>query len=282
MAKLSSQPAPPEWNLISERIQAHTFSVQAPRPAHPERCLHCHPHYELLYITRGVREFYLGGRNHRAEAGDLMIFRPGEPHVEYAGSRSVSYFVFRFQPDDLMHSRLEFPMVKGNRPVLNLPHKQEFLSLFDRMMDEYAHPAEESPLLLGAYLVEFIVKLRRATRQTTRRKHGDPTSERVHAAMSLLQQNVSQNVDLPRLARQTFMSVSHLSHSFKERVGESPRRFQIRERIRQARALLLETDKPATQIAEQLGYQSPYFFYRQFRAKTGMTTQEFRERFRAA
>jgi quercetin dioxygenase-like cupin family protein len=60
---------------------AMTRGLQQCRPSHPERCLHFHAHYELLYITKGVRELWMNGREYRAEAGDLIVFRPGEPHL---------------------------------------------------------------------------------------------------------------------------------------------------------------------------------------------------------
>jgi AraC-like DNA-binding protein len=273
---------PPLLDYSNERILAVNDFVQSSRPAHPERCLHYHRHYELLYITRGVRELWTGGREYRAEAGDLIVFRPCEAHFEYAGTRKISYFVLRFLPEELSHSHLEFPDAHEASPVLSLPSKPEFVALFNRMCIEVELKDPEARLLLGAYLVEFVAKLRRALRESTNRgqKPESGVRDRIGIAAALLQENVSGGVALDKLARRTFMSMSHFAHSFKACVGESPRRYQIHERIQQAKALLLETEKPASEISQQLGYSSPYFFYRQFRAKTGHTTAEFRQRFR--
>ena len=274
-------PSPPLLDYSDERIMAMTDLVQRPKPDRPERCLHFHPHYELLYITKGSRALWMDGREYRAEAGDLIVFRPGEPHLEYAGSRTVSYFVYRFRTEDLSSSHLEFP--DAHRcPVLNLPHKAEFVNLFNQIRSEFQQQDADAQLLLGAYLVEFVVKLRRAVHESARagKKPERGVRDRINIAAALLQENASGGMGLEKLARRTFMSMSHFAHSFKACVGESPRRFQIHGRIEQAKALLMETEKPATEIAQQLGYASPYFFYRQFRAKTGYTTTQFRSRFR--
>jgi AraC family transcriptional regulator, arabinose operon regulatory protein len=279
------RPIPPPVSLdySTNPIDAFWNIPQQPRPARPENCLHYHRHYELLYILNGVREFYFFGKYYRAETGDLIIFRPEEAHVEFSGTPDISYFVFRFRSDELSNARLEFPSVRSNRPLLNLPHKHEFLDLFNQMIEEFRNPGENSQTLLSSYLSIFLIKLRRAASESGLKagKMNSPIHDRVQLAAHLLQKNVSQSATLRNLAQKTFMSVSHLAHTFKEQVGESPRRFQIHERIRLARTLLLETQKPATEIAEQLGYKSPYFFYRQFHAKTSMTTAEFRERFRS-
>jgi AraC-like DNA-binding protein len=265
-----------------ERIFTATNMRQVIRPACPQQHLHFHRHYELLYITKGRRDLWINGRDYSAEAGDLIVFRPEEPHTEYAGTKMVSYFVYRFCPEDLSHSHLEFPETPHGSPVLKLPHKGEFVMLFNRISAEFRRKEADSQLLLDAYLVEFLVKLRRTVRDISQKAAvaGGAVRERIQIAAALLQENVSGELTLKELAKHTFMSSSHFAHSFKSYVGESPRRYQIRERIKQAKTLLLETQRPATEIAEQLGYASPYFFFRQFRAKTGYTTSEFRSRFR--
>jgi len=283
--KMSDQrnlPVPMLLDYSDERIMAMNRCVQQSRPIHPESCLHFHHHYELLYITKGVRALWMNEREYRAEAGDLIVFRPGEPHFEYGGSNTISYFVFRFRPEELSRSQLAFPEALQHCPVLNLPRKPEFLALFNQMNSEFQQPDADSQLLLGAYLVEFVVKLRRAIHESaiSSKKPERGIRDRIKLAADLLQENVTGGVGLEKLACRTFMSVSHFAHSFKTCVGESPRRYQIHERIEQAKALLLETDKPATEIAQKLGYASPYFFYRQFRKKTGYTTAQFRSRFR--
>lgn len=273
-------PAPSLQDYGSDRIAVMSNIQQGERPARPECCLHYHNHYELLYITKGRRDLWMNGKEYRAEAGDLIVFRPGEPHVEYAGSHTVSFFVFRFLPEELSQSRLEFPA--GRRPpVFTLPRKAEFVALLNQMDSEFRRSDADAQLLLGAYLVEFVVKLRRVLRESAGgRKPERGVRDQIQDAAELLHENVAGGVALEKLARRTFMSISHFAHSFKAYVGESPRRYQIHERISQAKTLLLETDKPATEIARQLGYASPYFFYRQFRKKTGCTTAQFRDRFR--
>ncbi len=241
---------------------------------------HIHPHFELLYIINGVRELTMNGHAYKAGPGDLLIFRPGDAHLEYAGTEFVSMFVFRFHPQELAGKGIEFPSLDKTGPVFPLPHKDEFYALFTRMDEEFNRPGEGSQILLGAYLVEFLVKLRRAVKEVIEKQYnGDDDSIhlRVRNAMDIMQKNLSGDLDLKEIAKSAFMSVSHFSHTFKEKTGESPKRFLIRERIDKARKLLAETDKSASEIAEELGYESPYFFYRQFRSKTGMTATQYRE-----
>ena len=265
------------WDMADGRIGAQFNKVQTPTAKHS------HPHFELLYIIRGVRAVELNGRHYKARSGDLLVFRPNEYHAEYAGTKTASYFVFRFRPDELVKAHLNFPGPNAAGPVISLPHQEEFYDLFDRMMYEQNHGAEGSQLLLGAYLVEFVVKLRRAVNQALGRKtDGDLDSIhiRIRNAMDLIQKNISGDMDLKTIARNVFMSASHFSRVFKEGTGESPKHYLIQERVKKAKELLANTDRTAGEIAELLGYESPYYFYRQFRRKTGLTAGTYRQRFK--
>jgi AraC-like DNA-binding protein len=264
-------------DLAKDRIRAYFNDIQSPIKRH------AHPHFELLYIIKGVREVNLGGRHFTARAGDILIFRPNDYHEEYAGTKTISFFCFRFRPDELNEARLEFPRLDILGPVISLPWQEEFYGLFSQMMDEKNHGGEGSQLLLGAYLVEFVVKLRRAVSQVLSQKADngrDSIQIRIRNAMDLIQKNISSEMDLKKIARSVFMSASRFSHVFKERTGESPKHYLIRERVEKAKELLVHTELTALEIAEQLGYESPYYFYRQFRRKTGLTAGQYRLRFR--
>ena len=267
-------------DLTGGRIEAHINNRQDPsRDQKP----HFHPHFELLYITRGTRNLELNGRQYSADAGDLMIFRPGDAHIEFAGTETVSYFVFRFKAEDLSEAGIEFPRVDKAGAVISLPRKEVFYDLFNSMVEEYENPGEGSELILGAYLVEFVIKLRRAINEMLRKHISegvDSVQLRVSRAMDLMEKNLTGSLDLEKIAGSAFMSVSHFSHTFKEKTGESPKRFLIRGRIEMAKKLLETTGKTAMRIAEELGYESPYFFYRQFRSKTGMTANQYRSKHR--
>jgi len=135
-------------------------------------------------------------------------------------------------------------------------------------------------LLLGSYLVEFVVKLRRAIREVVPPRSGSEVGTiqcRINSAMDLIQRNFENNLDLKKVAQRAFMSVSHFSHTFKDNVGESPKHYLIRARLDKAKELLAGTDRPATEIAETLGYKTPSFFYRQFKCAIGLTVNKYRQ-----
>ncbi|MBN2712598.1 MAG: AraC family transcriptional regulator [Planctomycetes bacterium] len=245
---------------------------------------HSHPHFELIYIINGKRNVIINDRKNRAGPGDLLVYRPNEVHEESMGSKTLSYVVMRFNPQALSEARVQFPPLERIGPVVHLPNKSNFLELFRRMIQEKENPAEGSDLIMGAYLVEFVVMLRRAIEKALGEKEpaNATRSTRIRTAVETIQDNLTRDINLEQLAQNAFMSKSHFSHIFKEETGESPKGYLIKERIAKAKELLSQTDKSAQDIAHALGYESPYFFYRQFKQKTGMTTAEYREKSKKA
>ena len=53
------------------------------------------------------------------------------------------------------------------------------------------------------------------------------------------------------------------------------RRYVIKARIERAKHLLATTDLTAQQVAERVGFKNPYYFYRLFKRKAGITAGAF-------
>jgi transcriptional regulator GlxA family with amidase domain len=87
---------------------------------------------------------------------------------------------------------------------------------------------------------------------------------------------------IPRLASVSGVSEAHFARSFKDAFGVPPHRYLLTRRIERARALLRDTDLSITEVAFETGWSSPGTFGRQFRAITGESPGELREREKAA
>jgi AraC-like DNA-binding protein len=105
----------------------------------------------------------------------------------------------------------------------------------------------------------------------------DAPSEGRSWLTSLLEQ-LSHNFapDYCQLAQQQGCSLATLRRRFKDATGQTLHEFVIAQRIARARKLLAETDLPLRQLAAQLGYDSEFFFARQFKQVAQVTPGEYR------
>lgn len=78
-------------------------------------------------------------------------------------------------------------------------------------------------------------------------------------------------------AHEVRMSKSNFQHLYKEQFGVSCMQDMIASRIEYAKWHLIETDLHTVAIAELCGYNNYTHFTRQFKAKTGMTPNEYRQ-----
>ncbi len=86
---------------------------------------------------------------------------------------------------------------------------------------------------------------------------------------------------LPRvadLARRLHWSPAHFSRIFRLVAQQSPRDFLLEVRLVRARHFLAETALSVGEIAARLGYPDLFFFSRQFKAKTGLSPRQYRQR----
>ncbi len=81
------------------------------------------------------------------------------------------------------------------------------------------------------------------------------------------------------LAARAAMSTRTLVRRFRAELGISPRQWVLAHRMDRARQLLEETDLPVEQVAAAVGFTSAGSLRPHFKAVTGLTPTEYRERF---
>jgi AraC family transcriptional regulator len=99
---------------------------------------------------------------------------------------------------------------------------------------------------------------------------------KMHRIATLLEENLAQEFNLSRLAKEAGLSESHFCRAFKKSTGFSPSQYFIRLRMEKARRLLRETSRTVIEIGMEVGYSSPSHFAQIFRREVGVTPREYR------
>ena len=101
-------------------------------------------------------------------------------------------------------------------------------------------------------------------------------NRRLLRARDAMDRDYAKPLDVPSLARVALMSPAHFSRQFTATFGETPHRYLQRRRIERAMAMLRDGDRPITDIALEIGYDSLGTFSRTFREITGRSPSDFR------
>lgn len=106
--------------------------------------------------------------------------------------------------------------------------------------------------------------------------------QRVLSAAEFVDQHLTEELDVQRLADAVGLSPSRLTHLFAGQLGMPPQRFIEQRRMASARRLLELTSRPVSTIAADVGYDNPLYFSTRFRRHTGLSPTAYRVRREAA
>ena len=96
------------------------------------------------------------------------------------------------------------------------------------------------------------------------------------ALRNYLGENVHMPIGLAEMARRVNMSPSHFSAQFKHHFGVAPVEYHIQLRLHAAAYLLQDGNRPVADVARAVGYDDPFYFSRQFKARFRMSPREVR------
>lgn len=100
----------------------------------------------------------------------------------------------------------------------------------------------------------------------------------VAAAAELLRERYGEAWRLEELAARFSVDPTHLARTFKATFGVPPMAYLARVRAEAAAALLLQTDRPITDVAAAVGWPDANYFARRFRAHFGLSPTAYRSR----
>ncbi len=100
--------------------------------------------------------------------------------------------------------------------------------------------------------------------------------ERVEEVRAYLEANLTEDLDMHRVARDVALSPYYLTRIFKARYGVPPYRYLIGLRIDYASELLRDSSLSVTQICHRAGFNSLSHFITTFRRHTGMSPSRYR------
>lgn len=189
------------------------------------------------------------------EIGALLAEMPAPPPARGAGTCSLYVSTMG---DDLLDPLLRLVCLLGR------PEHIPILAPLIRREIFYR-------LLLG----EQAGRLRQMATDSRQLQH-------IAAGIAWLKRNALRPVRMDELAREVNMSLSTMHAWFKAATSMSPLQYQKQLRLQEARRLLLSETTDAATVSQQVGYQSPSQFSREYRRLFGNPPLRDIERIRAS
>ena len=194
--------------------------------------------------------------------------------VEYVNSiletakRSLDYIglyeVFT-QSLDIVRDYVEWSLkeLQENTVAVSLLEYQNFYSLYDYEA-------------VRTYLVNVFLQAMNIKPDDPEEDSSGKYSYIIQRAINYIKKNYYENISLLNVANHVEVSRSYLSFLFKHELGVNFSSFLTETRINQAKVLLSKSNMKIYEIAEDVGFDSPYYFSKVFKEVSGLTCKEYR------
>lgn len=229
--------------------------------------------YLLVLTVSGHGRFASAdGREFEASAGDLVLVRP-HSYDDYrtpAGGRWELLwvqFIPRGEWSDLLDWPVEWPGIHrlaGGHDILPLMRRLHAVATGpDPLRDRFAMNGLEA-LLLACDRLNPV----RQHRQT------DP---RILKTLEFVSAHLDEAMTIDGLAAVAGISPSRFSHLFRAELGLPAMHYVETRRIERAMQLLRVTPLSVKQVAQQVGFDSPFYFSLRFKKLTGRSPTAYRQ-----
>ena len=231
-----------------------------------------HPMAELTYVDQGSLHSVAEGQDLLLKQGDLVIYGPGQWHMQYADIGvaprfvTISFASRGSQLNALLNRKFTAP--------------QKAVSLLQSMLREQeTTDALSGDIILCQLNLLLLLLLRETTAptggklQTANAVHSE--NEIIRQAQQFISSHIREKLSVPLVARQVDVSPSYLTALFHKNLQISPGEYIRRIKLQESKQMIRENNLNFTEIAAELQYSTVHHFSRQFKEKFGITPTEY-------
>jgi AraC family transcriptional regulator len=244
------------------------------------------PQYGLKYVISGQERYYFHGKDHVIRSGEfLLVNRDQQYECSFRESETVHGYCLNID-----HNFLEgvFTAMRNSESYLldNLEPTNNSIEIFETVysaaepfsrflasqvdvltnagsnFDGYNFYEELSfRLLLSQKKTWAEIERIKASKSSTKKE----LYRRLYLAKAIMDEDPSQKLNIPLLARRCALSEFHFFRSFKAVFGKSPHQYILTKRLEKANRLLKEGITSITHIAYECGFNDIFSFSKSFR-----------------
>ncbi len=240
---------------------------------------HYHKEIELITVTEGEMDFYIGTDCYKMKAGEVLLIPP------YCVHRSISYLgasheCVCFDASLLWDEGLRRDLERGALTVNS--HLSKDMSYTPDVYacaravfraHEMQHAGWEM-IAIGNLSVMFGILCENAF--FVKSAVADPEQAVVKRVMEYIKEHFSEPITSGTVAETLYLNNSYFCRLFKKSFGCCFTDFLVEYRIEQAKFYLSGSDRSISEIASLVGFNSFSYFSKTFRSLVGSTPSEYR------
>ena len=246
---------------------------------------HHHSLYEMLYISKGKVQYGIEDKKYDLNAGDFVLIAPNILHkllkiVEEPCERIILTFTKKFI-DTFKTENTDLSVIfqkiasSNNHKLTVLPaFKEEIADTLNKMQGLFLSKEYGDDILFKAYFAQLLVRMNKEVSFIENEDELNENNNIIHKARMFAINNLDKKISVSDIASEVGLSVSRLSHLFKEKTGISLLKFLNKKRLTRAKDLL-KNGYSITNTANKCGYQDYTSFIRAFTKEYGISPTQY-------
>jgi AraC family transcriptional regulator of arabinose operon len=223
----------------------------------------------ITFTLGGEGYFVASGKEQLCHTGDVTLLRAGTPHQYGTRKGQTWHFVWAHFPVQLAENTLLPEEELSVQYIENEFTRERIHNAFSRILTDSRERGEYWYELCSCALREILMLLAQ--------KKNRMIDSRVEETLHLLSQHMKEQLRIEDIAKAIGLSPSRLSHLFKSITGQSIVDTLNQMRIQQAALLLEHTDRSASEVCHDVGFQNYNHFMNQFRKWYGINPSAFKK-----
>ena len=271
---------------VELRDQSFLFS-----PLHGRPCFHSHPELELVFILEGYGKRIIGNKVTHYESGDMVFIGSDVPHLwlsdpvfyEQDSTRRSRVIVMYINPkifEPMLAFVNEFEGVKEM-----FQQASKGINIFGETRDVIAEKLIALSSKTGFEKANGLLQIMHLISISSDRNFIDnkefdaPTgqySDRLIDVIKFIKDHLHEPISLKQVAEVACMTIPSFCRFFKNRIKMRFSQYLVDVRMTHACKLLIELDKPISEIAYMCGYNSNSHFCKVFKDHAGQSPYQYK------
>lgn len=251
-----------------------------------------HDFWEIVYADKEDILCSADGKEITLRSGEMLFHKPNVWHtLSSNGISAPNVFIISFDCHSEAMRFFENKVIQLDKQQLKYIYaiideaKKSFDIPFSNPYTKKMQPLS-SPILGGVqmiknYLEILLISLMRSKSEKDDMvflKTEDLGGRFIEDVVKTLNDKLYENISINDICKKTSYSKAYLFRKFKQTTGKTVLNYYLDLKIEKAKQLIRERELSVKEIAEKLSFDTPNYFSKTFKKKTGLTPLEYRKR----
>ena len=254
------------------------------------------PFTRLYYVTEGAARILLPTGIQELKPDHLYLVPSFTTHSYLCDTHFVHYYLHIYEdhqsessiledfsfPTEIPAGDLELPLIKrlcGINPTMQLPQSDPtsydnnptlIKNIIKNKQRTFCDKVESRGIVYQL-MARFLKDAQPKT---------EINDDRIQKVLSHIRKNIYKTIDIDSLAAISCLSKDHFIRLFKKEINNTPLQYINQKKIEKAQLILITDSMPVKNISYLLAYEDHSYFNRLFKKLTGVTPQQYRDRYK--